>query len=82
MRTDKAAFASSPVADRVFDLLIRTAVRRLGEGQVPATPARVVAIGKEKPNRRPPSSFWRTCLFCRDPATNVPGQEGNTTPFD
>lgn len=33
MRPDKAAFAASPVAHRVFDLLIRTAVRRLGEGR-------------------------------------------------
>lgn len=51
MRTDKATFASSPVAHRVFDLLIRTAVRRLGEGRESAPLVQSVPTGKVKSNR-------------------------------
>lgn len=51
MRTDKAAFAASPVAHRVFDLLIRTAVRRLDERREPAHLERIDSATNVKPNR-------------------------------
>lgn len=52
MRTDKATFASSPVAHRVFDLLIRTAVRRLGENREPAPLEPSLPVAKVKQNRQ------------------------------